>query len=189
MTIRVCTIVMLALATASLSACGVFGGRDRDEYLASREHPPLQVPDDLDRPLIDETLSIPERGAGRDIRGASAPAASSTPAPGRTSLLADRLILADHPQSAWRRVGVALERMGGDVEILDRDQDGGRYRVEVSGTRPVQGMFRRLLRREERVREQFDLLLEPSAEGTLIRPSGGGALARGLLQELQRRLG
>ncbi len=185
MTVRSCLILILAASTAALSACGTFR-RSEPAWQEARSQPPLQVPQGLDLPQGDDSLRIPEPGVGRDLRGAALAAA---PGPGRASLLGDRLLLADHPDSAWRRVNIALERMAGEVEVLDSDQAAGRMRVAVSGTRPVQGMLRRLLRREERVREEFELKLQPSAQGTEIRATGGGALARGLLQQLQQRLG
>lgn len=185
MTIRSCSILILAAATATLSACGSFSRRE-PAFQEARSTAPLQVPDGLDSPRIDDAMRIPEPEAGRDRRG---PALASAPAPGRASLVGDRLVLADHPQSAWRRVGIALERMAGEVEVLASDEAAGRFQVAVTGTRPVQGLLRRLVRREERVREQFDLQLQPSAQGTEIRAVGGGTLARGLLQQLQQRLG
>jgi uncharacterized lipoprotein len=185
MTIRTCSILILAAATATLSACGGFGRRE-PAFMESRSQAPMQVPEGLNAPRIDDAMRIPEPDVGRDRRGA---AVATAPAPGRAGLVGDRLVLADHPQSAWRRVGIALDRMAGEVEVLDRDEAAGRIQVAVTGTRPVRGMLRRLVRREERVREQFELQLLPSAQGTEIRAVGGGTLARGLLQQLQERLG
>lgn len=185
MTIRSCSILILAAVTATLTACGGVGRRD-PAFQESRSQAPLQVPEGLSTPRIDDTMRIPEPEVGRDRRGA---AVASAPAPGRSGLVGDRLVLADHPQSAWRRVGLALDRMAGEVEVLSSDEAAGRIQVAVTGTRPVQGLFRRLVRREERVREQFELQLQPSAQGTEIRAVGGGTLARGLLQQLKERLG
>ena len=185
MTIRSCSILTLAAATALLGACSMFS-RKEPEFQSSRSMEPLQVPEGLDSPRVDDAMRIPEPEVGRDRRGA---ALASTPAPGRTSLVGDRLVLADHPQSAWRRVNLALGRMTGEVEILGSDEAAGRIQLAITGTRPVQGLLRRLVRREERVREEVELQIQPSAQGTEIRAVGGGTLARGLLAQLQERLG
>lgn len=179
MMLRVSAVALLLLATALTSACGTVSRRDLP-YQGARNQPPLEVPSDLDRPVSDETLRIPE------VRGT----ASATAAARQGSQAAvNALVLADSPASAWRRVGLALERMGGDVQVLQTDEPAGRYRVSMSGTRPAQGTIRRLLRRDQRVQEQFDLIVEPAATGTTVRAEGGAALARELLQRLSRRLG
>jgi uncharacterized lipoprotein len=185
MTFRSCSILILAVATAVLSACGTFSRRE-PEFQSSRSMEPLQVPDGLDSPRIDDAMRIPEPAVGRDIRGT---AVASAPPPGRASLVGDRLVLADHPQSAWRRVNLALERMAGEVEVLGSDEAAGRIQVAVTGTRPVQGLLQRLVRRERRVREEIELQMQPTAQGTEIRTVGDSVLARGLLQQLQERLG
>lgn len=181
---RVPASVLLVLVTASMSACGLFSRHDAP-YQDSRNQPPLQVPDDLDRPGADEALRIPEPTPARDIRS-SAMDGSGPPTAIATNT---NLIIADTPQSAWRRVGLALERMSGDVDILERDEDALRYRLEMSGTQPARGFFRRLFRRDELVRESFDLQFEPSVDGTHVRAVGGGDMARALLKRLQQRLG
>lgn len=186
MTIRVTAPLLLAILTSLLSACGMFSRREA-AYDASREQSALQVPEDLDRPSHDDTLRIPDPGVGRDLR--SVGQVPATGAVQRSSLRADSLLLADQPHSAWRRVGVALERMGEEVEILERDETAGRYRLAVIANRRPQGWFKRMFRREERVREEFELRLEPAAEGTMIRALGGGGIGRALLQQLQQRLG
>lgn len=176
--------LVLVAMLALVGGCGLFASRDVP-YQDSRSHPPLQIPEDLSQPVADETLRIP------DVTPVS-PASTGTaaaPGPGGSQLLTDRLVVADHPASAWRRIGLALERMAGEVEIVSRDGDGLRYEVVVTATRPASGFLRRLVRRDERVTERFELVLSGIAEGTEVRAVGGGTLAMRLLGELQRRLG
>lgn len=174
--LRVFSVVLLLSITALMSACGMFSRRDLP-YDDARNQAPLQVPADLDRPPVDDALRIPDVTA--------APASRARPG-GRA---AASLLLADSADSVWRRVGLALERMGGDVRIVQADQAAGLYQVSVSGAQPVGGGLRRIFRREQRVHEQFNLVVEPSADGTIVRAEGGAALARDLLQRLGQRLG
>lgn len=184
--------LLVPLLALVLSACGLIKGRELP-YRESSTQPPLQVPEDLDRPVADQALRVPDLdpSAGtRDTTSSSTgPAAGGgTTAPSAVSLSGDVLTLADNPRSAWRRVGLALDRMG-DVEVEERDEAAGRYRVEIAGSRRSQGWFGRLLRRDELVRESFDLVIEPSAQGSQLRAVDGGELSRELLQRLRDRLG
>jgi uncharacterized lipoprotein len=185
--------LLVPLCALALSACGLMKGRELP-YRESGTQPPLQVPEDLDRPVADQALRVPDldpsagtRNTSSSVAGvAGGDAAAATPA--RVALSGGVLTLADSPQSTWRRVGLALERMG-DVEILERDEAGGRYRVEVAGARRSEGWIGRLFRREELVRESFDLVVEPSGEGSRLRAVEGGELAANVLQRLRDRLG
>ncbi len=184
MTLRVSSVVLLLLITTMMSACGVFSRREVP-YHDAHNQPPLQVPADLSRPPVDDALRIPELSAEASRRGAAAPAARSrVGGPTMTTLVLD-----DSVDSVWRRVGLALERMGDNVQILDADQAAGRYQVSMTGAQPAQGMFRRMFKREQRVQEQFNLVVEPGTEGTVVRVEGGAVLARDLLQRLSSRLG
>lgn len=187
---RSVSVSTLAAITVVLGACGLFERRDIP-YQDSGNHPPLDVPEDLDRPHTDDALRIPERSAGgTDIRQPRAlPQAPAAAGGAQNALRGDALVVADDVDSTWRRVGLALERLGGEVEILDRDQQARRYRVAVNGTQPTEGFFKRLFRRNERIREEVEVSVEAMAEGTQVRVVGTGPLARTLLQRLQQRLG
>ena len=66
----------LFLAALLGTGCGLFERRD-NVYQESRSQPPLQVPDDLDRPPMDDALYIPDLpapGARRADAGATASA-------------------------------------------------------------------------------------------------------------------
>ena len=189
MMLRVSAVMLLAV---SLVACGWIGRRDVP-YTESQSQPPLQIPEDLDRPVVDEALRIPAPGTGApDVRGvAPAAAGASTATPGTVGGLiqGDNFVLADTTVNAWRRVGVALARMDSDITVVEQDEAAGRYRLSVSGTQETRGFFRRLIKRDERVNETFDLILTGESAGTRIQAVGGGELARGVLTRLQQRLG
>ncbi|MBX3727309.1 MAG: hypothetical protein KF823_15485 [Xanthomonadales bacterium] len=167
-------IALLLMSTFVVAACGTSAKRDFP-HLDARNQPPLVVPEGLDRPLVDQTMRIPERPARRV-------------APGRSAVSDGTLLVADHPESAFRRIGLALERMAGEVEILDRDPGQGSFRLQVESSRRATGMAR-LVRREERVTRDIVLTLEAGAEGTRVRGTGDADTVRALLNALRRRLG
>lgn len=184
--LRVSSLLLLLAITALTSACGLFNRRDVPYHEAGNQ-PPLQVPSDLSRPTVDDALRIPDVQSAQ-VR--ATPAAAGR-APARVSRAAGpvgTLVVADSADSVWRRVGIALERMGDDVRVLQADADAGLYQVSVSGSQRSDGMFRRMFRREQRVQEQFNLFVEPAGEGTSVRAEGGGTLARDLLRRLGERL-
>lgn len=170
-------VFLLALLT---SGCGLFTRQDV-AYQESRSQPPLQVPDGLDRPPMDDALYIPELPApgSRRVDGVS---------PSGSQLVGDSLLVADALASAWRRTGLALARIP-EVTVVEADEAAGRYRIQATATRPVRGFFRRMVKREEKVVETFDLQFEAEGAGTRIRSIGGGDVAQALLLRLQERLG
>lgn len=165
---------LILMSTLALAACGSSAKRDFP-HLDARNQPPLVVPEGLDRPLVDQTMRIPERPERRV-------------APGRSAVSLDSLLVADHPESTFRRVALALERMAGEVTIVDRDPGQGSFRLQVETSRRATGMAR-LLRREERVTRDVVLTLEAGAEGTRVRGTGDAETVRALLGALRRRLG
>jgi len=165
---------LLLLCTLALAACGTSAKRE-SPHLEARNQPPLVVPEGLDRPAVDQAMRIPERPARRL-------------APGRSAVSDGTLVIADHPDSVFRRVGVALERMAGEVVVVERDAGQGTFRLQVESSRRATGISR-LLRREERVSHDVVLSLEAGAEGTRVRGTGNAATVRALLNELRRRLG
>lgn len=173
-----CCLSLLALLSAG---CGMFERRDV-AYQESRSQPPLQVPDGLDRPPMDDALYIPELPAPGSRSDSAVVSGAGSQWTG------DSLLLTDSLASTWRRAGLALARIP-EISILDTDESAGLYRVQASATRPVSGFFRRLIKREEKVVETFELRLEAEGAGTRIRTVGGGDVARALLLRLQERLG
>lgn len=104
---------------AGLGACSWFRGNS--DYERSPESRPLAVPPDLDAPTLDPALQIPSPAAQ-----AATPARAAAPAPSAA------FTIADDRDSAWRRLGLALQRIDG-VEVTGSAQSLGAYNVRFEG--------------------------------------------------------
>jgi uncharacterized lipoprotein len=113
---RAIPLVALMLALAASSGCAWMRGKSG--YEEAPEARPLEVPPDLDTPRVDPAMSIPEVAGG----------ARRTPA----ITAGSPFTLADAADSAWRRVGIALERVEG-VTVTDRAQLLSAYGVRYQG--------------------------------------------------------
>lgn len=107
---------LLVLALVATSGCSWWRGRSG--YETSPESRPLEVPPDLDKPGVDPSMQVPAV--------ANAPAAARGPVTGTS------FTIADAPDSAWRRLGLALERIEG-VTIDNRAQVLAVYNVTFEG--------------------------------------------------------
>ncbi len=127
-------------------------------YKTSRSIPPLEVPADLSQGAAQERLRIPASGtsaigtpvqepstasvaqsARSSALGAAAPARPTTPStapqrPPRATLSSDAdgamVVLTEDFTRAWRRTGVALNRL--DFTVVDRDRSTGVFYVRYS---------------------------------------------------------
>jgi len=114
---------ILAVTLVATSGCGWF--RKKEPYKTAPENRPLEVPPDLDPPNVDPSMQIPVM-AGQ--AGGKSPAVAAAPA----LAAAGPFVLADAIDSAWRRVGLALERMDG-VTVGSRSQALGTIEVTYRG--------------------------------------------------------
>jgi uncharacterized lipoprotein len=110
---------LLIAAVASSAGCSWFRGKSG--YENSPESRPLEVPPDLDMPASDPAMQVPA------VAGVSSPGAT-TP----TAAAGGAFTIADTVEGAWRRVGVALERIDG-VSITDRAEVLSVYNVSYDG--------------------------------------------------------
>lgn len=110
-----------ALLVAIVSSAGCSWFRGRSGYENSPESRPLEVPPDLSSPTVDASMQVPTAG------GAASPAASA-----RGPVTGQSFVIADSVDSAWRRLGLALERVEG-VTIDDRAQLLSVYNVSFEG--------------------------------------------------------
>ena len=108
---------LLLFAVAASSGCSWLRGPTG--YEGSPESRPLEVPPDLDRPTTVSTMQIP-----------STPAAPG--AAGSTIASSAAFSIADSGDSAWRRLGIALERIDG-ANIVERAQLLNAYNVSFEG--------------------------------------------------------
>jgi len=119
--VRAGSLALLAVALLAGSGCSWWRGKSG--YEQAPEARPLEIPPELDRPPIDPAMNIPDVKpvAATAPRSAVAVAASSAP-----------FVLADAADSAWRRVGLALDRIDG-VAVTDRAQLLNAYGVTFDG--------------------------------------------------------
>lgn len=158
---RAVLVLCLSMLLAASSGCSWL--RASTGYEKSPESRPLEVPPDLDAPTVDRSMQIPATSAASGSTQARAPQTGNS------------FVLNDSADGAWRRVGLALDRIEG-VSITERAQLLSVYNVSYEG-------------------ESF--LVKVSAEGQISRVSAVSAEGRELttgaagrlLAILQARLG
>lgn len=190
-------IIALVVMSLLLGGCSLFGRQS--EYERISQERPLEIPPDLDAPSRRGALEVP----GATPTGSATASASSAATPGATAPAgtptSGRLFLVDDSaDSTFERVGVALERLGVDVEDAD---DSARVFVvdyvdaEAKENRP--GVFSRWILRKkgpEDLSGLYRLKVSPSGRGsavTIEADDGGEApmrVARDLLGALEQRL-
>lgn len=164
--IRYALIGLITVTLLATSGCGWFRSK-KDPYKNAAESRPLEIPPDLDQPKTDPAMRIP------DV--ARPPASASISAVPQTLVSDGQFVLADTLDSAWRRVGLALERMDG-VTVGARSEALGTTEVAYKGLTFL-----------VRLRAQ-DNSTEISAVSTDGRALAGGPAAE-LLGLLKTRLG
>ena len=158
--LRRAVLAAMLVAVAAGSGCSWFRGKSG--YESSPESRPLEVPPDLDAPVSDASMTVPA------VAGAKSPSSSQAAVTGAPFVLSDAL------DGAWRRVGLALERLDG-VTVGERDEAQSVYNVSFEG-------------------ESFQIKLAPEGDGTRVSAAGqdGSELSTGaagkLLSQLRMRL-
>lgn len=109
-----------ALIALLLASTGCSWFRGRSGYENAPESRPLEIPPDLDRPASDASMVVPAVAANPRV---SAPGVAAT---------GESFEIADSGASAWRRLGLALERIDG-VTIDDRAELLSVYNVTFGG--------------------------------------------------------
>jgi outer membrane protein assembly factor BamC len=134
-------IVLILLGAAALAGCGTFGdARDPVEQRAER----LRLPPDLNPSGTDDDTSVP----GAEQHAEDRRAAAARPPQSEIERVDDRLrlLLPDSFYDAWRRVGLAVDRLGFTLE--DRNRAQGRYFIRydprADETRREQGFLESL---------------------------------------------
>lgn len=210
---RILIALLTAVIAASLlSGCSYFRKRTErknSEYKMAVEERPLEVPPGLDMPNTTGALTVPQ--AGGSTTSASGAASSSAEAPPASSaevigagggqdvvLGGTGLHVNDTVDSAWSRVGLALERSGA-ATILNRDEAGKSYTVQTTGRTTVKpGWFKRAItfgQAETKKTAQVQLTVRVNADGEGSKVAVEGAAdeasrdaARALLATLRERL-
>lgn len=208
----VLALLTTVIAASLISGCGFLRKRTErknNEYKMAVEERPLEVPPGLDMPTTTGALTIPAAGGAAPAAATSA-AAETPPAAGEAtvtgaaggsgvSLGGDGLRVADTVESAWSRVGLALERSGA-ATIVSRDEAGRTYTVQTTGQTTVKpGWFKRAVTlgmAGTKKTAQVQLTVRVSADGAASKVGIEGAndeasrdAARSLLATLRERLG
>ena len=159
--LRRAVLAAMLVAVAAGSGCSWFRGKSG--YENSPESRPLEVPPDLDQPVSDPSMTVPAAAGGK---------ATATRMQAATT--GEAFVINDALEGAWRRVGLALERIDG-VTIGERAEVLSVYNVTFEG-------------------ESFLVKLAAEGEGTRISAvsQDGSELTTGaagkLLAQLRMRL-
>jgi len=141
--------------------------RDRTVWQARPNDPELEI-EFLRRLMVKLGTSPQEASVAATGANSVAPSTTVTLVDGQPAIR-----LAETPDRAWRRTGVALDRSGFTVE--DRDMAAGRYYVRYvppQGAKEEPGFFSRLMgnKKEQSVLAKYGISLTSPASGqTLIR--------------------
>ena len=196
-------------ALSLLSACQTirshnpFRHREAD-YKSAQQASPLDVPPGLDNPPNSEALAIPEAGGpqitvnGKPVGTGDANAgATGQAAPPTAVVTGNSLTLSDDPASAYRRVGLALER-GGVGTVSARDDNAMSYQVAVDSmvtTQPEEkgGFFHHLFHHSHsetrNVTGTVTVGVAASGSGSVVNVQGDQDAVQRVLAVLQQRLG
>ncbi len=175
------------------------------EYKTAQQEQPLEVPPGLDQPQTSDALTVPDAGGGtssvpvtvngQPVSEASPGATTEAPAaaPPTAVVSGNSLTLADDPESAYRRVGLALER-GGVGTISGHDDNAHTYQVAVNSVVEVKSQGNFLHRmfhhsHNETVTGTVNVSIAPSGTGSVVNVQGDQDAVERVLSVLQQRLG
>lgn len=195
---RLVFVLALALPVAlggcqTIKAHNPFRHRAPD-YQSAQEERPLEVPPGLNQPSTSEALTIPGEGTTPAAQAAATSAVppSATSAAAAPATATRTLTLADTPDSAYRRVGLALER--GDLgQVTAHDDAAHSYTVAVDTTvvdKPQGGFLHRLFHRshKETVRGVATLTVSAQGAGSVVSATGDADAVSRIMALLQQRL-
>ena len=170
------------------------------DYKSAQQEQPLEVPPGLDQPPSSEALTVPDAGGGSSsvpvtVNGQPESAPAETPAgsPAAPVISGNTLTLADDPDNAYRRVGLALER-GGVGTVSAHDDSAHTYQIAVNSVVEVksQGNFlHRIFHHDhnETVTGTVTVGIAPSGSGSVVNVQGDPDAVERVLNVLQQRLG
>lgn len=197
LSIALASSLMLLSACQTIQSHNPFRHREPD-YRSAQQANALEVPPGLDNPPNSEALTIPEAGGPTiTVNGQAVSTGNGEGAPPTAAVTGNTLTLADTPDGAYRRVGLALER-GGVGTISARDDASHTYQVAVNSmvtTQPEEkgGFFHRLFHRNhgetKSVTGAVTVSVAPSGSGSLVNVQGDPDAVERVLGVLQQRLG
>ncbi|HET9835531.1 MAG TPA: hypothetical protein VFP88_04215 [Rhodanobacteraceae bacterium] len=188
-------------ALTLLSACQTIRSHNpfrhhEADYKSAQQAQPLEVPPGLDNPPNSEALTIPPAG-GPEVMVNGRVVGNAGSAPTTAVVTGNTLTLADDPASAYRRVGLALDR-GGVGTVSSHDDNAMSYQVAVDSMVTTQekekgGFFHRLFHRNHsetrKVTGTVTVSVAPSGSGSVVNVQGNADAVQRVLGVLQQRLG
>lgn len=192
--------LLLVLAALGLAGCQTLRAHNpfhqrEPQYKAAQQEHPLEVPPGMDQPATSDALVIPDAaGAGAGTRAMEIPPSAMPAAGDSAAAVANSgpLALADTPDSAYHRVGLALAR--GDVgQVTAQDATAHTYQIAVNSTvttKPEGGFFHRLFHRSrtEVVAGSVTVSVAATGTGSMVAVSGDPAAAAKVMSVLRQRL-
>ena len=179
----------VVLSALLVSGCGMF--RSHKAWKTAQQEAPLEIPPGLDRPSTSAALVIPPPGA-------NAPTANDASA--TSGQVTDGFVLGDSVDSAYQRVGQALE--GGSFgQVVSHDDSAHSYVLNVTGVTATQeksGFFGRLFGRDKQAASDapgaaaHQVRVDIGSSGTSgseVRAQGNAAAVGKVIDGLKSRLG
>lgn len=198
----VCAMLWLS-GCQTISAHNPFRHRAPD-YQSAQQEQPLEVPPGLDQPPTSDALTVPDANSGMpQVTVNGQPAGSSPPAanvdasvgaaPPGAVVSGNSLSVADDPDNAYRRVGLALQR-GGVGTVSAHDDNARTYQVAVDSvvTEKSEGNFiHRMFHHDhnETVTGTVNVSIAASGTGSVVNVQGDQDAVERVLSLLQQRLG
>jgi uncharacterized lipoprotein len=194
-------LMLFVLAPVALAGCQTIKAHNpfrhkEPAYKSAQQEQPLEVPPGMDQPATSEALVIPGASSGAEATSATTTAGAPTTAPpaavapaaeGGTSLA-----LADTPDSAYHRVGLALDR--GDIgKVTAQDDAAHTYQVAINtvvAKKSEGGFFHRLFHgsKNETVAGNVTVSVAPQGSGSLVQATGDPDAAARVITLLKQRL-
>lgn len=191
------TALVLLLAALTLGGCSLNPFRHKAPvYGTAQQERPLEVPPGMDRPPTSDALAIPSAGSGAAPSaaqpGATAPPAAEAMSTAPADVGGTSLTLSDTPDSAYHRVGLALER--GEVgKVTASDDAAHTYQVAVNTVvtkKSEGGFFHRMFHhsKSETVTGNVTVSVAPHDSGSVVEATGNPDAAARVMALLQQRL-
>jgi uncharacterized lipoprotein len=196
--------MLFVLAPVVLAGCQTIKAHNpfrhkEPAYKTAQQEQPLEVPPGMDQPATSEALAIPGASGSAEAAPASAapgvPAMTTTAPPAAVAPAAEGgagLALADTPDSAYHRVGLALDR--GDIgKVTAQDDAAHTYQVAIDTVvteKPEGGFFHRLFHgsKNETVTGNVTVSVVPQGSGSLVQAAGNPDAAARVIALLKQRL-